>query len=149
MDLSSLFGLSGFLVFSLGFSESASSHLSGFFRSYTVKKIKKKNHQGNGMLEIVHYCELVRTTAAHTHLNFWFFFNLFLVLLWQLLKSLHFISLFALPSLLLPPLATLLVPQSFTFKLSPPSLFLLFLPDSLNSIKKVHEASPNMTTYHL
>lgn len=43
MDLSSLFGFSGFLTFSLGFSESASSHLSGFFRSYTVKNEEKKH----------------------------------------------------------------------------------------------------------
>lgn len=34
MALSSLFGLSGFFALSLGFSESPSSHLSGFFRSY-------------------------------------------------------------------------------------------------------------------
>lgn len=34
MDLSSLFGLSGFFALSLGFSESTSSHLSGFLRSY-------------------------------------------------------------------------------------------------------------------
>lgn len=80
-------------------------------------------------------CDWV-TPLQHTHLNFWFFFNLVLVFLQWFFQSLHLLGLFALPSLLLPPFTALLIAQTFALQLPPSSLFLLFLPDSLKGIKK-------------
>lgn len=109
MDLSSLFGFSGFLTFSLGLSGSASSHLSGFFRSYIVENEEKKT------LRDIGNNALVWTGSNLTHLNFWFFFSLVLVFVQRFFKSLHLFCFFALPSLFLPPLTTLLIPQTFAF----------------------------------
>lgn len=83
-------------------------------------------------------CDWV-TALQHTHLNFWFFFNLVLVFLQRFLQSLHLLGLFALPSLLLPPFTTLLIAETFALQLPPSSLFLLFLPDSLKGINRTRD----------
>lgn len=58
-----------------------------------------------------------------------------LVFLQRFLQALHLLGLFALPPLLLPPFASLLISQPFAFQLPPSSLFLLFLSDSLREEK--------------
>lgn len=66
-------------------------------------------------------------------LYFRFFFDAFLVFVHWLLKSFHFLCVFALPPLLFPPFATLLVAQALALKLPPPPFFFPFLSESLNN----------------
>lgn len=129
-DLSSLFGFSGFLDFSFGFSGLPSSPLSGFFRSYNRKSKHTLSTESwtQFWAYSFNYC-------THTHLYLWLVFSLVFVLLQRFLELLHLLRLFAFPPLLLPPLTTLLIAQTFALEFPPSSLFFLLLPESLKNIK--------------
>lgn len=93
---------------------------------------KVNTHQ---VLKVGHSFELILSTTAHTHLYLWLVFSLVFVLLQRFLELLHLLCLFAFPPLLLPPLTTLLIAQTFALEFPPPSLFFLLLPESLKNIK--------------
>ena len=139
------FSRSTLFTFSLGFSVSPSSALSGFFRSYETKTYKMWVLIWNSELQTLRHqrASRIRLHSSFMHpvtgpwkhkqyLDLGLFLRLFLVLFRGSVSFFWFFHILPLPSVLLSPLASFFIPQALSLQLPPSPLFFLLLPNSLD-----------------